>query len=88
MSFSTSITTLLFLYHFSPIYVVTSLDNVVLSKIPATLIFTHPVNSSEYLALPKNKNIATISARVQKPTHTYACFIIENGAFIIKSIIV
>jgi len=56
------------------------------SKVPATVIFTHQVNSSEYLALLKNKKRAIANNIAQKPTRKYALFIIENGAFIGESI--
>jgi len=59
-----------------------SFFTVVASKTPATVIFTHPVNSSENLTLPKNKNHAMINKIAQIPTRRYALFIIENGAFI------
>lgn len=84
ISFSTTTAILLSLYHLLFIYSVTSLVSVVSSKAPATPIFTHPVNSSEYLALAKNRNKATTNASVQNATRTYECFMIENGAFILK----
>jgi len=53
--------------------------NVASSKAPATVIFTHPVNSSEYLALLKNTNNAATIKTTHMLTHVYGCFIIENG---------
>jgi hypothetical protein len=40
------------------------------------------VNSSEYLALAKNKKPAMTNNIAHRPTHIGAFFIIENGAFI------
>lgn len=62
---------------------VTNFDS---SNVPAIPIFTHHVNSSESLILLKNKNNAITIITIQMPTHTYECFIIENGLFMITLI--
>jgi hypothetical protein len=67
--------------------VIISLFTAVSSRTPAIVIFTHQVNSSENLALEKNKNNATINTTTPMPTRVYDLLIIENGAFIDTSII-
>jgi len=64
-----------------------SLFTAVSSSVPAIVIFTHQVNSSENLALEKKKNSATINTTTPILTRVYDLLIIENGAFIDTSII-